>query len=74
MSISPSLPGERAHVDEPLVELEEAEEVDEITLEKTPAAQVIEFAAGEAQPAKLGDLAPDLADVRPQVDARGCGT
>jgi hypothetical protein len=61
-------PGERAHVDEALVELEQPEQVDEIALHEPPAPHVVELASGEAQAAQSRDLAPDLADVRLQVD------
>src|SRR6185437_11004525 len=59
---------QRADMNEPLVELEEAEQIDEIALEEAPAAQVIELAPREAQTAQLGDLAADVADVRREID------
>src|SRR6185295_8829450 len=38
-----------AHLDEPLVQLEEAQEIDVVALEKAPAPKVVELAAREAQ-------------------------
>ncbi len=49
--------------------MKQAEQIDEVALEKAPAAQILELAPGKAQAAKAGDLALDLGDVRRQVDA-----
>src|SRR6478609_7545185 len=56
--------------DEPLVELEELEEVDVVALEEAPAAQVFELVAAKAQAAQLPDAVLDRTDVRSKVDAR----
>ena len=48
-----------------------AEEVDEIRLHEAQAAQVRELLLAEAQRVQRRDLATDLADVGPQVDALG---
>ena len=66
--------GDRLDPDESLVELEEAEEIDEIALEEAPAAQVGELVGREAQAAKAANLVADFRDIRRQVDARDCGT
>src|SRR5437660_7027671 len=49
--------------------MKQAEQIDEVALEKAPAAQILELAPGKAQAAKAGDLALDLGDVRRQIDA-----
>jgi len=52
-----------------LVELEQAQQVDEIALQEAPAAQVIELVLREAQPAKRTDLVTDLVHVRREIEA-----
>src|SRR5438132_8768338 len=49
--------------------MKQAEQIDEVALEKAPATQILELAPSKAQAAKAGDLALDLGDVRCQVDA-----
>ena len=61
-------PGNARHIDEPLVQVEEAEEVDEVALEKAPAAQVLEFLARKVEIAECADLVPDALDVGGEVD------
>ena len=55
-----------AHFDEPLVELKQPEQVDEVALEETPVAKVIELAPVESERAELPNFVLDLADVRRQ--------
>ena len=50
--------------------MEQFQKVDKVALEESPASQVLELAAREAQPAQTADLAFDLGDVRRQVDPR----
>ena len=54
------------HFNEPLVELKEPQQVDEVALEKTPVAKVIELAPVESERAELPNFVLDLADVRRQ--------
>ena len=63
------LAGADAHVF--LVELEQAEEIDEVRLHEAQAAQVAELVVAEAQAAKLDQLALDSLQFRPQVGALG---
>ncbi|MCY1529651.1 hypothetical protein D9M68_648100 [compost metagenome] len=51
------------------VQVEQAEEVDEIALDEAQAAQVGEFVIGKAQLAQVRDLGTNLIDIRRQVDA-----
>ena len=73
MSISPGFsPRPVVHV--LLVELEQAEEVDEVRLHEAQAAQVGELVVAEAQPAQLGELAVDAVQIRAQIRRLRCGT
>ena len=69
MSISPVGAGERLDRDEPLVQLEEAQQIDEVAFEEPPAAQVIELVLAEPQAAKRAHLVADLVDIRREIDA-----
>jgi len=62
--------GDRAHVDEALVELKQAEQVDVIALEEAPAAKVVELAPGESKSAQCRYFLTDLGDVRGELDVR----
>src|SRR5262249_54559584 len=53
-----------------LVQMKQREKLDEIALDKAHAAQVVEFAVGEAQLAKLSHLAANLVDIRHEIDIR----
>jgi hypothetical protein len=57
-----------------LVELEQAQEVDEVGLHEAQAAQVAELVVAEAQLAEVGELGLHVVEMRAQVDARACGT
>ena len=41
----------RLDADEPILQMEKPQQIDEVALEKTPPAQVLELAADEAQAA-----------------------
>ena len=67
----PGSPAMRSTLDVFLVELEQAEEVDEVRLHEAQSAQVGEFLVAEAQLAQVGDAGADLVGVRREVDALG---
>ena len=58
------------HADVLAVELEQAEEIDEVRLHEAQRAQVGQLPVREAQPAQVGDLGRDLVQVGREVDAR----
>ena len=72
MSISPGAAAERPDLDEPLVELEQAEQVDEVALQEAPASAGNRARARrEAQRAQRAVISRSIwPDVGRQVDAR----
>ena len=65
---------DRLDPDEALVELEEAQKIDEIALEEPPPAEIRQLVRRETQAAKPANLVANLADVRRAGRRRGCGT
>jgi hypothetical protein len=62
-------PRTRREVDVLLVELEQAQEVDEVALDEAHRAHVVQLGFGKAQFAQLADLVADLVHVRRQLHA-----
>ena len=53
-----------------LVQLEQAQKIDEIALDEAHGAHVVKFVLGESQFAKLANLVTDLIDVGRQLHVR----
>ena len=70
----PGASGDALDLDVLLVEMEQAEEIDEIGLHEAQPAQVGELVVAEAHLAQVGDAGADLVGVRREVHARRCGT